>query len=115
VNNEGVSKKGSVGVYEPGRPSYNRPNYYTDSDDARRLVINGDANRINRGKAIRLRTSSEAKELPARHGESRNPTPALMQRAVDGSLRASIACSSWAGRVVDAQTLRDGVDRSQVQ
>jgi hypothetical protein len=117
VNNERVSKNRLVGVYKPSTPSYCRPDSNTDIDDARRLVTNGEADSINRGKAIRLRTSSKAttEELPARPGESRKPNPALMQRALDGSLSASIACSSWAGRVVDAQRLREGAGTMRSQ
>jgi hypothetical protein len=54
MNNERVSRKRLVGVYEPCTPSDCQPDRYTDIDDAMRLVNNRDAHKINRGKAIRL-------------------------------------------------------------
>ncbi len=68
-----------VGVYEPSDPSWNQPSYYTPFDEALRLVRNGDADKINHGKHIRLRRASDASPLKrepsaGRGGASANPT-----------------------------------------
>lgn len=54
MNNLSVSKK--VGVYESQTPSNCQPDRLIDWLDAKRLLDNGDADRINRGKDIRLRS-----------------------------------------------------------
>jgi hypothetical protein len=54
MKSEPVSKNRLVGVYEPCTPSDCQPDRYTDINDATRQVNNGDARKINRGKAIRL-------------------------------------------------------------
>ena len=61
MSREVVSTNKPVGVYEPNTSSREAPDSWTTKAGARRLVANGDADRINRGKAIRLRTSSKGK------------------------------------------------------
>jgi len=81
----------SVGVYEPGTPSYFPPDRYIDPEDARRLARNGEANRINRGSAIRLRiSSSDAQGEKPIHlrAESCRPGPSQMQAIAEGNFRA---------------------------
>ena len=102
-----------VGVYEPDTDSFSIPDHQVEGAEARRLVINGDADRINRGKAIRLRRSSKALPLRTpktlRSGASASPTMELIERALDGSLSAGIACHSWAGSVVSSDRMRASV------
>jgi hypothetical protein len=83
MQKERASKNETIGVYEPQTPSDCPPNRFMDLEDADRLVNNGDATRINRGKAVRLRRCSQAVQLenPARlRGLSAAPDAALIER-----------------------------------
>jgi hypothetical protein len=44
-----------IAVYEAGTPSKGVPDSYTSEKEARRLCADGVADRINHGKAIRMR------------------------------------------------------------
>ena len=44
-----------IGVYKPGTSSDSAPDYFITETEARRLVRNEQASRINHGKAIRIR------------------------------------------------------------
>lgn len=44
-----------VGVYEPCTASAMPPDFYTSEMEARRMCADGEASRINHGKAIRIR------------------------------------------------------------
>jgi predicted secreted protein len=97
-----VSIDKAIGVYEPQTPSDCQPDSFTDSDDARRLVDNGEAARINRGKAIRLKNVSSAQRGYA-VGLSARPSEELIERyvmATNSGLdqAAVIAVDAWQGR-----------------
>lgn len=107
-NKERVSKIRPVGVYEFNTPSDCQPDSYMDSDDAERKVRNGDAQRINRGKAIRLLGCSTRHSLirfradGRASGLSAKPDHKLMVRHVlavnSGNDHAAVvAVEAWRG------------------
>lgn len=103
-NKERVSKIRPVGVYEFNTPSDCQPDSYMDSDDAERKVRNGDAQRINRGKAIRLLGCSARRSLTHLRGLSAKPDDKLIERqaiamnsGLDGA--AVVAVQAWIGPV----------------
>jgi len=117
MKSEPVSKNKSLEVYEPQTPSDCPPDDFTDSEDATRLVANGDATRINRGKAIRLKRGSITKPFErsetlrrisikpgAGVGLSAQPNAALIERhamaTISGLDQAAIvAVRAWRGPV----------------
>jgi hypothetical protein len=54
MNNLSVSRK--FGVYEAHTPSNCPPDRWEEWPEVKRLLDNGDADRINRGKSIRMRS-----------------------------------------------------------
>lgn len=116
MKSEPVSKDKTIGVYEPQTPSDCQPDSFTGSDDARRLVNNGEATRINRGKSIRLKIASAYKPLDrsevsryisspgGARGLTAHPSAALILRHAlavnsgqDGA--AIVAVQAWIGEV----------------
>lgn len=96
-----------IGVYEPGTPSNVAPDYFESEGEAKRLVNNGEANRINHNKAIRRLYSSKeeiAPKPPEQHGASCKPGPNLIERqaveAISGrSGTAMVIAAAWIGPV----------------
>ena len=96
-------------VYDPEMNVRGKAARAISEDDARRLIKNGEARKVNHGKAIvlfrfeaDLDFLNDLKPLSEerRHGMSLRPSERVMTRAIDGSLAASVACSSWAGKVL---------------
>jgi hypothetical protein len=70
-----------------------------ERDIAREMVANYEATWWNSCREVRL-------IAPAHRGASCEPSQGLIERALDGSLAASIACESWAGEVLPGEVLK---------
>jgi hypothetical protein len=70
-----------------------------ERDIAREMVANNEATWWNSCREVRL-------IAPSHRGASCNPSQALIERALDGSLVARIACESWKSEVHPGEVLK---------
>ncbi len=106
MKRESLVFKKSIEVFEPSTPSDKACDYTVEGIEAYRLVNNGDADMINRGRGVRLKRHSDAtgpRKVSAMRDQSAKPTQALLERAIDGSKSASIAILSWKGCVLGSK------------
>ena len=89
-------------VFEFGASLRGEPAYEVNRDKRDEMLADYSAHSVNGGKALQL----NRKLLSWRPGLSCKPSRALIERALDGSLSASIACESWAGEVLSAEKLK---------
>ena len=99
-----------VALFEPWTPSYNPPDSWVDEIEARRRVSNGEARRINRGRAIRLfrpSTDPPPRQFPVLRGQSCKPGPDLIERFAEESQTGKpgaahvILATAWPGHAID--------------
>jgi hypothetical protein len=88
-------------VFEFGASLRGEPAYTVNRDTRDEMLADYRAHSVNGGKALQLN-----RKLLSWRGSSCKPSRDLIERALDGSLVASVACESWAGEVLSAEKLK---------